>query len=553
MAYGLDISSSLSMLVGLSKKGSDYKVKKILAMPGFSADPDEAPRTYQSASLGTTFRALKNLKVNAGTPAVNVPGKEVFYRFTNSTPDKKLIEANVRMEADEIGSGNATILSDWILGRDYDYDTALQISLAREEVIDHYANSLKEMGIDTPNLMCNVAALFNAYLISGDLLDDNIAMYANIGDDNTDVILVREGFLLYSRSISFGVNDFLNGLSPEYGADRDALRQILFREIDLRPSVAADNISGNRGVRVGQEVASRLFQQISSTIMLAKGAQRQPKLDARRIFISGAGAAIPGLRELMMNRTRKTVEIFDPLKNIDLSSLDEESRALAESYRPALALGIGLAIMNTDSKAERMLFLPASVRKRREFLTRSLFLYLAAALTLAIVMPAFLMTQTAAEDADANFKVRQRSPLGRYESASGEQVIYQKELNRQIQRNNVSAQVTGPGRVSTTFLIAFAKKRPETVRLKSVILAHDTKNDGKDPKFKAKTYLEVNLFIENKGTANPTEVYKKLQNILKSIDGVSEVEPGRTKENKLVAGLDVTYKVFLDFGLEGAK
>ncbi|MHC4840901.1 MAG: pilus assembly protein PilM [Planctomycetota bacterium] len=553
MAYGIDISSSLSMLVGVTKKGSGYKLKKVLAMPGFVADPDAEPHTFANANLGKTFRALKNLKVNAGTPAVNVPGKDVFYRFNTSSVDPKLIEANVAMEAEEIGGGQATILADWILGRDYDYDTALQISLAREEIVDHFANSLKGMGIDTPNLMCNVAALFNAYLISGDLSDENVTLYANIGDDCTDVILVREGFLLYARSIAFGVNDFLNGLSPEYGAERDALRQILFREIDLRPSVAADNISGNRGVRVGQEVASRLFQQISSTIMLAKGAQRQPKLDARKLIICGSGAAIPGLRELMMNRTRKTVEIFNPLQDIDLTDLDDESRSLADSYRPALALGIGLAVMATDSKAERMVFAPASVRKRREFLTRSLFLYLAAALTLAIVMPAFLMTQTAAEEAEAETKKWQRSALGRYQSASAEQKVHKDELSRAIKRNNASSAVTGPGRVSTYFLQEFAKKRPETVRLKKVSLAHNTSNPKGDKDFKAETYLEISMFIENTGQANPQEVYKQMQDIIKNIKGVTRVNPKPTKENTEVAGLDVAYQVFLDFDLEGTK
>src|SRR5690606_35210544 len=151
-------------------------------------------------------------------------------------------------------------------------------------------------------------------------------------------------------------------------------------EIDLRPSVAAENLSGDRGVEAGQEVASRVFQQITSTLMLAKGAMRAPKLDARKIVLSGAGPAIPGLRELMMNRVRKTVEVFDPLANIDIEGADEQTLEVCQSYRPALALGIGLAVIATNPKAEHATFLPASVRRRREFLNRSLFLYLAAAL-----------------------------------------------------------------------------------------------------------------------------------------------------------------------------
>src|SRR5690606_15635669 len=211
---------------------------------------------------------------------------------------------------------------------------------------------------ETGELIPGCAALYQAYKISGDMDTEHVLMYANIGDDSTDVILVREGTLLYARSINIGVNDFITRLLPEYGGDRDAIRQVLFQQIDLRPSVAADNLSGDRGVQGGQEVASRVFQQITSTIMLAKGAQKAPKLDARKIVLCGPGAAIPGLRELMMNRVRKTVDIFDPLRNIDVEGADEQTLETCQAYRPALALAVGLAVLASDPKAERAVFEP---------------------------------------------------------------------------------------------------------------------------------------------------------------------------------------------------
>src|SRR5690606_17844039 len=154
--------------------------------------------------------------------------------------------------------------------------------------------------------------------LSGDTESDYVTLHANIGDDATDVILVREGQLLYARTLGVGVNDFITRLLPEYGSDRDAVRQVLFTQIDLRPSIAADNLSNDRGVQAGQEVAARLFQQILGTVMVAKAAMKAPAMDVRKISISGGGAAIPGLRELMMNRVRKTVEIFNPLANIGI-------------------------------------------------------------------------------------------------------------------------------------------------------------------------------------------------------------------------------------------
>lgn len=553
MAYGFDIESNLSMLVGLSRKGSQYKLKKALALPGFSVDPDQKPEFHASAPLGSTFRALRNIGVKPGLPATLVPGRDVYYRFVlSATNNPKMIEQQVRMEADEIGGEDARIMADYVPGADFDYAPAIHVALAREEVIDHFAGSLKAAGIETGELIPGCAALYQAYKISGDMDTEHVLMYANIGDDSTDVILVREGTLLYARSINIGVNDFITRLLPEYGGDRDAIRQVLFQQIDLRPSVAADNLSGDRGVQGGQEVASRVFQQITSTIMLAKGAQKAPKLDARKIVLCGPGAAIPGLRELMMNRVRKTVEIFDPLRNIDVEDADEQTLETCHAYRPALALAVGLAVLASDPKAERAVFEPASLRRRREFLNKSLFLYLAAALVIAIVLPLYILSSRTLDDADKTLRDRQQGPIGRYVAASGEIPAHESAQLRAEKRFEATAGALMPGRVATEVLVQFSAKRPDTVRVRSAELQTETANPSGAKDFKPRTVLKMSFFIEKKPGADPIEVNNKLRDTLRALTGVAQVVPGESKANDSAQGYDVTHTVVLDLKLEGA-
>lgn len=551
MGYGFDIESNISLLVGLTRKGTRYSLKKAMVLPGIKIDTDEKPELYSGTPLGTTYRALSNMGVKPGYPATLVPGKDVYYRFAHSSANPKLVETQVRMEADEIGGGEATILADYLNGTDFDYAPAIHIALAREEIIDHYANSLKAAGIDTGPLIPGCAALYQAYLVSGDTEFEHPVLYANVGDDATDTIIVREGQLLYARSIGLGVNDFIDRLVPEIGGSRDAVRQVLFREVDLRPSVAADNLSGDRGVSAGQEVASRLFQQIGSTIMLAKGAQKAPKMDARKIVLSGSGAAIPGLRELMMNRVRKTVELFDPLANVATDGADEQSQETARNYRPALALGLGLAVLATDPKAERATFLPGSVRARREFLNKSLFLYLAAAVVIAVVLPLYFLSRNSLGEAEEQLKTRQQGPIGRYVAASNEIPTHEKTLERAEKRTAATDIATSPGRVATQVLLEFARKRPQSVRIKSVSLETDTNNPSGDPDFKPRVVLRMTFFIESKDRA-PLDVNNTLRDdVLKRLKGVTAVEPGATSSREEPPGLDVTHTVVLDIEPEG--
>ena len=165
MAYGLDVESSISILVGLARKGSTYRLKKAVALPGFSADPNQKPEFYAGTPLGTTFRALKGMGIKPGRPVTLVPGKDVYYRFVlSATANPKMVEQQVRMEAEEIGGEGANILADYISGADFDYSPAIHVALAREEVIDHYANSLAESGVETGELVPGCAALYQAYL-----------------------------------------------------------------------------------------------------------------------------------------------------------------------------------------------------------------------------------------------------------------------------------------------------------------------------------------------------------------------------------------------------
>lgn len=548
MAFGLDIGASLSALAGLSRRGATWRLDHALVLPGFTRDGEARPETCADAPLGTTWRALKSVGVRPASPAVLVAGRDVFYRFTPSGTDPRMIERQVQLEADELSGEEGKVLAGHVGGCDFDYAPVIHIGLARENVIDHFAGCLRAMGIDGGPLVPGCAALFSAYQLSGDTDSEAVSLIANIGDQNTDIIIVREGSLLYARDIGVGVDDFITRLLPEYGHDRDAVRRVLFNEIDLRPAIAADNLQGNRGVEGGQEVAARLFQQITSTIMLAKGAHKAPKLDAAKILLCGPGAGIPGLRELMMNRTRKQVEIFDPLANVSLDGINDRSRETVSAYRPALALAVGLARINADRRAERIAFLPASVRKRREFLNKSLFLYLAAATVLALLLPLYLLSSNAASSAADELKRRQQAPIGRYLNASKEIEVYKKGNARAQARADVSELATAPGRVATSVLAELAKVRPDSARIRSAVLETQTGNPTGDKNFVPRTVLKMNFFLESQEGADPIKVKDQLRDAIKKIPGVKAVVPGAAAPSTTTPGMNVDYTIELDLG-----
>jgi len=544
MSYGIDVGSSLTMLVNLTGQGSAMKLSKAMVLPGVKVDTDQKPETYAGHALGSTWRGLRSLGVKPGKPVCLIPGRDIVYRtLAVSGPDSRVIQSMVRLEADEISGGAGGILGDHMMGAAPDGSPTALIGLARDSVVDHYASCLLKIGIDPSLLVPGCAALYSAYQLAGDVTFEGTYLLANIGDEVTDIIIAKEGNLLFARTVTIGVNDFLDRLAPEYGGDRDGIRQVLFRDIDIRPSVAAENIASDRGVEAGQEVASRLFQQIGGVIMLAKGAHNDPKLDASKIALCGPGAAIPGLRELMMHRTRKTVELFDPLNGVSLEGIDEQTKETAEVYRPALTLAIGLARIASDKQAARLHFIPGSVRKRREFLNKSLFLYLAAAIVLALMLPTYAITQKAATETEKGAREMQ-GDVGRYSSASGQLPARVEALEDAKRRANVSLDAIGPGNSATQLLLAFAEKRPDTVQIRKVTLDPGKKAAGEKKEEKPRLIFE--FFIERRGTSDPATVMTELAALLKKLPGAGEVQQrGEAKQNAVVQGLDVNFAVEL--------
>jgi hypothetical protein len=207
-------------------------------------------------------------------------------------------------------------------------------------------------------------------------------------------------------------------------------------------------------------------------------------------------------------------------------------------------------VLATNPKLERATFEPANVRRRREFMNRSLFLYMAAALVIAIVLPLYILSRNSLADADKELRERQQGPIGRYQTASNEIPMLDAADARANKRFEAVGTTLMPGRVATEVLVELANRRPETVRVSAVELKHRTDNPKADKNFKPQAVLEIKFFIERKPGKDPIEVNNELRNILGKIKGVKAVISGDSKANDSAQGNDVTHTVELDLTLE---
>ncbi|NUQ34124.1 MAG: hypothetical protein HUU29_04205 [Planctomycetaceae bacterium] len=406
---GIDITKSLGVMVEIERSGMEYYAGRAAILPGYDHTPD-SPATH-----GASTDLAKAL---AGTPSslrrkgaiVSIPGRDVMFRMAAiGSSDPASVRAIVRLEVDTMTSGDVKMLASHQRIEAPDGTPMALIGVAREALVEHYAETLKHAGLSCVGFVPNPVALYQCYLMSGDLTYEGTMMVANIGETSTDVILVSGGNLILARTLNTGVEAIVERIATDVGTDHHQAREGLFSRVNIKPGVANENVSGDRVVLAAQDAAARLYAQLNSVITMGRAQLQAPGLDAGRIAICGPGASIRGMREFLMSRFRKTVDTLNPLSGLDTSKLDETAAATLKRYAYALAIPLGLARIAADGAAGTLVFEPPSLILRRIFFQRTVWLY-AGMLVLVAALAAALVFSSHASTAASEVK-RQASDL----------------------------------------------------------------------------------------------------------------------------------------------
>lgn len=505
MGIGFDVTPASSVLVQLSKSGLTYKLGRTSIMPGYQHEADQPAARAANTDFG---RALKSLPSNLrrGEPMVSMPGREVMYRVTGMGADnERAVRTLVRMEVEDL-AGSTDMLSSYQRVYTAEGDPMLLIGVSRVAIIEHLQASLRSCDMRPEAFVPGPVALYQCHLMSGDLDYSGIQMIVNIGEECTDVVLVKGNDFLAARTLNFGVSSFVSEISQTIGVNSEQARETLFSRINMRPGVSGENVSGERSVSAAQDVAAKLYAQLNSAINFAKVQLSEPSLDVGKVAICGTGAAVQGMREFLMSRFRKTVEVLNPLAGVDTSGLNDPA---IKQYQTALAIPLGLAKIACDGLERSIGFVAPSAIARKAFVSRTVWLY-AGVITLVLALAYSLLIssgmvsekQALAEKAKSRQRAYQ-SAHAQIENGQGppnapveEQVARMAEINSQVmlteQRAVELSAVQRPGISALALAMMLDRSAPIEVRVTGYSLTHA----NKEGQAQLKPRIEVNIYLE---------------------------------------------------------
>jgi type IV pilus assembly protein PilM len=176
-------------------------------------------------------------------------------------------------------------------------------------------------------------ALINAFNF-GYAQDENLKHKAvallNIGATTTNLDIWEAGLPRLCRDVHIAGNNFTQKIADIFGVDFKAAE-------DLKLNPTADK--SNKISAVLDAVLTNLAGEIRTSFDYYES---QSASSVAKIFLSGGGSKFIGLKDALANLLGIEVEVWDPLKQINLP--DKADLNKVKELSPQLAVAVGLAL-----------------------------------------------------------------------------------------------------------------------------------------------------------------------------------------------------------------
>jgi len=250
------------------------------------------------------------------------------------------------------------------------------------EIMQQLCAFVSALGIKAHIIDPASMAQFNAFSYSYPEAGEG-AMVVNIGAKSSDLLFIdKHGFFV--RNVPVAGNSLTQSIADE-------LKMPFARAEELKIQVLAGDTDGvpeelQQAVHRGAESFQRRFtMELTRSIV---NFRRQSGIDQiSTIYLTGLGAAVPGLIDVLSEKLKTPVEWYDSLRNVKVNSKVESK---VEAHRLQLGELVGTALRSGSQARTHFNLLPPTLAKQIEFNKKKVYLIAAAAIfVVAAFIPMF--------------------------------------------------------------------------------------------------------------------------------------------------------------------
>ena len=343
---GLDINGDSIVAVQLERAKAGIELTRYANLPtppntvreGLVADPD---------TVGAVVREVVELAgiPRSGPPAVInvvVPGQSVVIRLMpvpTGMPQDELAEVVAQEAINHVPFPMREANLDWSVmpateRTDADGVRRVDVILAaiQKTIVDTYWRTADAAGVGIGKIDISPLVTLRTLSFAGYLnRPDQLTMVVHVRHDATDIVLVRNGMPLFTRSVLLGVETLAEAVSRSLDIHLDESLGML-NQIPLFGMAVPEP-------RLGQaaQIARTVFGDITDEVGRSLEFYRSQVGDVTvsEILLCGAGCVVPQVDQFLANRLNIETVVVDPLRDVlfDSTLVHQEKRS---SYTTAM-------------------------------------------------------------------------------------------------------------------------------------------------------------------------------------------------------------------------
>ena len=350
----------------------DYRLRDVLT--------DAAAEGMRYAHVASVLPGmLEEMQIKFGEVNYAVPGQSVFARFVKlPAVEEEKIERIIAFEAQQNVPFpiNEVVWDYQLVGGGADEQIQVVLVAIKSDLLDEMNAAVEGTGLRTSIVDVAPMSLYNAFRYNyGDLKD--CSLLVDIGARTTNLLFI-EPSKVFSRSVPIGGSSITSAIAREFEEPFAAAEQRKKRDGFVSLGGAYAEASDQNVARVSKIVRgtmTRLHAELMRSISHYRAQQQGAAPE--RVYLCGASASTPYMREFFQEKLQVPIEFFNPLRNVSVSP----SAPVREISQSAHLLGelVGLALRTTTACPMELNLRPAAVVRRQELEKRRPYFVVAAA------------------------------------------------------------------------------------------------------------------------------------------------------------------------------
>ncbi|HEY3321146.1 MAG TPA: pilus assembly protein PilM [Planctomycetota bacterium] len=469
---GIDIGAEHIKVVQANVSSRGVTVTAALKLPRKPQNLDlpDMPVEDDSGSLvvpETLGLELKHVGLRR-TGTLGISGREVSLKYlaTPPAPPEKLkmfIDMEIGGKLTARGGGDTPAIT-------YDYrllnipagglrgDLVIMAGLCKNEYLFGVTAALKTAQINAQRITPSCFGLVNAYLRTQQIQEKETVVLVDIGHELLEIAILEENRLYFARSAPGGGRKFTAALDKVLKLGPAKCAAFKHERARLYPEGAQiPNKQELMFQAALKEGAEGIAGAIRSSIMFCRTQAKLPKLDYNRVFLSGGGARLNGLREYLEKKLARPVQILDLQKNLDMRRLDAASARCFDGEVSDMSIALGLAIIDADPSSFHFSLVPEKIVRQQIFWRKTVYGIAAGVVLMASVIPPIQNSQKAVNVAEEAAENTQALCVKAEEQKRGFEKLVKDNQQRSKQIDYYARQT----RLSRLYLQLFSKIRAE--------------------------------------------------------------------------------------------